>query len=672
MNQATPPVRIVVAEPSVVLPGVERVASDTARALAGLGREVELEFVADAPQCMAACRDQDVDLVVLDRGLGAEADSVLEALRATGPPVVVVAKSESNEEALEAFRNGAADCIRVGPEYRQLLPVVALEQIQRRRRARARGAAEQRIRWIEQLHDAIVTENPSGLLVLDGRERIVMVNPEFSRAFGVPRSQAEGNHFEKVLPADLIETGELRLMIAECGAARGSAPRLAQMQVDGSLERTFDVRAQRLDEEGRVLLVFSDVTDREALVKRVGDLQRYNENIIQNMNSAMLVVDRDGGITFANRTAEQILGAKPRQLTGRIVWDWFEAPDGERPLIARTLGDGLRFTGAEAVVRRGDDTLVPIGISCAPLNDVGGRQLGAVVIFQDLSEIKQLQRKVMQTEKMASIGQLAAGIAHEINNPMGFIHANLHQMADYLSDLRRLWDQVEILARSANLAPEFARQAAEGLSKLAEEVDIDFVLPDFAKAIRESQEGSERIRHIVQDLREFSHQDTAERIPADINQCLDSTASIAWTTMKHSVVLKKQYADLPRVSCFPMQLKQVFMNLLVNAYQAVVERVGDTGSKGEIHIRTAPEGDGVTISVQDSGVGIAPQNLDRIFDPFFTTKAVGAGTGLGLSTCYNIVRRHGGTMNVESQLGVGSTFLLWLPIRCPADLEHGG
>jgi len=191
------------------------------------------------------------------------------------------------------------------------------------------------------------------------------------------------------------------------------------------------------------------------------------------------------------------------------------------------------------------------------------------------------------------------------------------------------------------------------------------VLSDLAKAIRESQEGSERIRHIVNDLRDFSHHDSEHPALADVNQFLDSTASIVWPMMKHLVVLEKEYRDLPKVHCYPMQLQQVFMNLMVNAYQAIEQRIGDSGEAGTIWLRTEPRAGGVAVIVKDTGVGIAAENLDRIFDPFFTTKKVGMGTGLGLSTCFNIVERHGGSLVAESEPGVETVFTVWLPGASP-------
>ncbi len=407
------------------------------------------------------------------------------------------------------------------------------------------------------------------------------------------------------------------------------------------------------------------------LGKRVDDLKRYNEHIIENMNSALAVVDPAGHVAYANPTAERVLGAGLGELTGRPIRSWFPELPPEQVLPLRTLEEGTHFRGAETVLTRADGTHLPIGISCAPLVDSDGVREGAVAIFQDLTEIKQLQRQVLQTEKMASIGQLAAGVAHEINNPMGFIHANLSQLSEYLDDLQKVWDRIESLRGAAGrerFDPDEVRQAATALDATISEVDAGFLLQDFGTAIRESLEGSERIRAIVKDLRAFSHQDDAERALCDVNRALDSTAHIVWTMMKHSVVLTKQYDELPPVVCFPMQLKQVFMNLLVNAYQAIEARAAEEELRGEIRLRTELRGDQVVVTVSDNGTGIDPRTLDRIFDPFFTTKEVGVGTGLGLSTSFNLVRNHGGTLTAESELGRGSSFELSLPLGDPDEL----
>jgi two-component system NtrC family sensor kinase len=254
-------------------------------------------------------------------------------------------------------------------------------------------------------------------------------------------------------------------------------------------------------------------------------------------------------------------------------------------------------------------------------------------------------------------------------------------MTEYLSDLRQAWERVEELQKAIHSAGEATagsgeiggealaeiRAASDQLASVARKLDLDFVQTDFAKAVRESQEGAERIRHIVRDLRDFSHQGRDECAPADVNQCLESTASIAWTMMKHSVVLEKDYCELPPVRCYPSQLKQVFMNLLVNAHQAIEQKIGDSNGTGRIEIRTRLQDGGVAISIRDTGTGIPLRDQARIFDPFFTTKEVGAGTGLGLATSYSIVRRHRGRLDVESEPGEGATFTVWLPLDGPAE-----
>jgi len=511
---------------------------DPSFALRRLGPDARVEIVHSAAACHERCRDGAVDLIVADAALGSECWKLLEEIGPAGPPVIVVNRDRSERAALEAFERGAADCVVAGEEFADVLPVVALEQIQRWRAARDQDVAERRIR----------------------------------------------------------------------------------------------------------------------------DLESYNQNIIQNLNSALLVVDLEGRIVFSNPPAEQILGESAEALRGQPIWPWFAGTPRGEVHVARTLATGERFKGRESTLTRADGSSVPIGISSAPVVDGAGNKLGAVAVFSDLTEIKLLQRKVLQTEKMASIGQLAAGVAHEINNPMGFIHANLFQMAEYLTDLRRVWEDVAALQEAAvagDLA-DIQRCSAE-LAETSKQLDVDFVLSDFAKAIRESQEGSERIRHIVNDLRNFSHHDSEHPVLADVNQSLDSTASIVWPMMKHLVVLEKEYRELPRIYCYPMQLQQVFMNLLVNAYQAIEERIGGSGETGTIELRTEARAGGVAIIVSDTGIGIAAENLDRIFDPFFTTKKVGMGTGLGLSTCFNIVERHGGSLVAESEPGVQTTFTVWLP-----------
>ena len=237
-------------------------------------------------------------------------------------------------------------------------------------------------------------------------------------------------------------------------------------------------------------------------------------------------------------------------------------------------------------------------------------------------------------------------------------------MSEYLGDFEKYFDATKRLQQAALEGDlEVIRAASEDVAAVAREIDLDFVRSDFEKALLESGEGAERIRHIVKDLRDFSRPDLPARTAADVNQAIDSTANIVYTMMKHSVVLEKAYGQLPKIEAYPMQLKQVFMNLLVNAHQAIEAR-GES-EPGVIRIETEEIGTEIVVRISDPGIGIAESDRLRIFDPFFTTKPVGAGTGLGLSTSFSIVERHGGRIVVDSEVGRGTLFEIWLPITSP-------
>jgi hemerythrin-like metal-binding protein len=269
-----------------------------------------------------------------------------------------------------------------------------------------------------------------------------------------------------------------------------------------------------------------------------------------------------------------------------------------------------------------------------------------------LKKIEEAQNQIVQSEKLAAIGQLAAGVAHEINNPIGFVNSNLGTLKSYVERLLGLLDLYDKhVAGNASETPELA--AAK------QNADLDFLRQDIVALIAESREGLDRVKKIVQDLKDFSHINEAELHDADINSGLESTLNVVWNELKYKAQVTKQYGELPPVRCIAGQINQVLMNLLVNAAQAIEQR-------GTIAVSTGRDGDEVWIAVTDNGRGMTPDVKKRVFEPFFTTKPVGQGTGLGLSLSYDIVvKKHGGRFEVESEPGVGTTFRVWLPIRGP-------
>jgi signal transduction histidine kinase len=274
-------------------------------------------------------------------------------------------------------------------------------------------------------------------------------------------------------------------------------------------------------------------------------------------------------------------------------------------------------------------------------------------------KLEQASNQLLQSEKMASIGQLAAGVAHEINNPVGYVYSNLGSLEKYLGDFFSLLDAYE------RCEPHLPAEDRAELAQLRQNLDVAFLRDDVKALLGESREGINRVKKIVQDLKDFSHVGTEEDWQwSDLLQGLDSTLNIVWNELKYKCKVVKELSELPRVLCLPSQLNQVFMNLLVNAAQAIE-------IQGTITLRSGTEGRMVWISVSDTGHGIPPENLTRIFDPFFTTKLVGKGTGLGLSVSYSIVQKHRGRIEVESEVGKGTTFRMWLPIQ-PEGVERQG
>jgi two-component system NtrC family sensor kinase len=277
-----------------------------------------------------------------------------------------------------------------------------------------------------------------------------------------------------------------------------------------------------------------------------------------------------------------------------------------------------------------------------------------------LTDLQNAQSRLLQSEKMASIGQLAAGVAHEINNPVGFVKSNLGTMNEYREDLLKLVDHYQILeatvARQKDIGGNGALQKAlENIKKIEDEIDLSFILDDYKNVISESLEGMARVEKIVSDLKSFAHVDKAELEHANINEGIESTLNIVWNEIKYKAEVIKDLGDIPLVKCYPQRLNQVFMNILVNAVQAIED-------KGEIRITTRADNGYIEIRISDTGMGIPPEVLPKIFDPFFTTKEVGKGTGLGLNMAYNIIQKHEGIIDVESEVGRGTTFIIRIPV----------
>ncbi len=275
-------------------------------------------------------------------------------------------------------------------------------------------------------------------------------------------------------------------------------------------------------------------------------------------------------------------------------------------------------------------------------------------------QIEAQQTQMLQNEKMASIGQLAAGVAHEINNPIGFISSNLNTLAEYAGDIKDAVGALLGVHESLRDRSPGVREKWEAADGVIERVDLQFLLDDLTDVVTESVDGADRVRQIVADLKDFSHVDTPDLTVEDINVLIERTLNVAHNETKYKAEVKTEFGDLPPVPCYGGKLAQVVLNLVVNAAQAIEDH-------GTITVASGTAGRNVWIEVRDTGCGIPEENLKRIFDPFFTTKDVGKGTGLGLHLAYQIIQSHEGRITARSTVGEGTTFRIEIPKEGPSD-----
>lgn len=471
---------------------------------------------------------------------------------------------------------------------------------------------------------------------------------------GVPRTRKEGGAFSGFVGANFDVTERKRTQhVLELARDR--------------LEERVAERTQELSVAKKLLE--ADIEERKRFQAEVETLRTKYELILNSAGIGIYGVDNNFNTTFINPAACAMLGWEAKDLLGRGVHNLVHHthPDGrpyplEECPIYRAVQEGVARCVEDEVFWRKDGSSFDVEYTITPIFD-GERIGGAVVMFSDISARKQAEREVrqsysalkelnaklvnaqnqlLQSEKMASIGQLAAGVAHEINNPIGFVNSNLGTLQRYVDDLLRLVDAYD--------------SGKEEAQKVEQEIDLDYLREDIASLVKESRDGVGRVKRIVQDLKDFSHVDEAEWQWSDVNKGLESTLNVVWNEVKYKAEVVKEFGDLPEIYCLPHQLNQVFMNLLINAAQAIEER-------GVITLRTSRVGDGVRIEIADTGKGIPPELIPRIFEPFFTTKPVGKGTGLGLSLAYGIVEKHKGHIEVASEPGEGTAFSLWLPVK---------
>jgi PAS domain S-box-containing protein len=448
---------------------------------------------------------------------------------------------------------------------------------------------------------------------------------------------------------------------------------LSRLAVDGTVRHisisgdpVFDASGEFTGYRG----VGTDITERKQAEDSLEENREKYRGLSEGAFEAIFISEF-GQCLEQNKRAEEMFGFSAEEALGRAGTQWFVPEDRDRVLKNMTAGYELPY---EVTGLRKDGSTFPAlvhgkmmhfkgrAVRVASISDISERKQAEAELVKRNAELETLNQKLkdtqvqlMQSEKLASIGQLAAGVAHEINNPIGYVHSNLGSLETYIEDVLAVLDAYECAETAIGDS-----SVHERLQQIKHDRDLAYLRQDLPTLLHQSKEGISRVRKIVQDLKDFSRADTAQAWEqADLHHCLDSTLSVVWNELKYKAEVIKEYGELPLVECVPSQLNQVFMNLMVNAAHAI------DGPRGRITLRTGVAAENVWIEVKDTGTGIPAEIIGRIFDPFFTTKPVGKGTGLGLSLAYGIVQKHHGKAEVASEVGVGTTFRIVLPVKQP-------
>ncbi len=623
--------------------------------------------VEDADGALAVLAREPVDVVLTDYSMpGKSGIELLQAARASHPAVmrVLYTGMVDTRVAEEALNRAGAFRFLVKPFAADALRGVVSDALAYRRlEAENRRFRQDMERLVEAqgrdlaaakaFVESVLHALPAGVVALNPDGRVSRVNPAAEAILGSPGDRLVGQLAPEAgvpcrrQPGERCGEGEPRCRNRQVEVAGDQGPRRTLL---------WSCEAVHLPsgEDAGCVAAFVDVTDQRELEAKVFHAKQEIEAVFDSITDPTFVVDRDLRIVRANRALARLLRKPFREIRGGTC----------RELLAG-LGGDYRRSPLRQVFQTGqpaqDEFQDPRGalyrVHFFPIFKRG--HVGSVVgRYQNVTAERALEHRLLQSEKMAGIGQLAAGVAHEINNPVGFILSNLNRMGEYAEAFARVEAAARELAAAATAGDQDPVAAWRAYQELCRQTDFGFLVQDAGAIVAECREGAERIRKIVLDLKTFSHSNNQEWEYADLNRGLESTINIAWNELKYRCEVVRDLGELPRVLCRPQQLNQVFLNLLINAAQAIPER-------GVVTVRTRAAGDRVTVAVTDSGTGIAPEHLGRIFEPFYTTKPVGKGTGLGLHLALGIVRSHQGEIRVESQPGMGSTFTVSLPVLPP-------
>jgi PAS domain S-box-containing protein len=552
---------------------------------------------------------------------------------------------------------------------------------------------------------AIVDSSPDWIFIKDQQYRYILANQSYARQMGKSVRELVGMSDLDLFPEEMVlgnpekgihgfRTDDTLVLAGEVVHNPHDVVAIAEGEVKIFDTQKFPLRGNEGDILG-VIGISRDITDRQAIGAALAESEQRFRLLVESAQDLIWVLDAGGRYKFLNSATRTMLGYEPEEMLGHLFTEYLAPEEAEKTVqeFQRVLKAGSVFQYESAFLAK-DGKAVNTMISAIVIHDDQGDVVEMIGTMSDISdrkrsetqlrqqtqqlekaliELQSAQSHLVQSEKMSSLGQLVAGVAHEINNPVNFIYANLNYANDYIQDLLKV---VEIYQR-------YYPDPSPELQAEVETVELEFLMSDLPKLFTSMKVGADRIQKIVLSLRNFSRMDEAEYKPVDIHEGIDSTLMILQNRTKPrpehpGIRINRDYEDLPLVECYAGQLNQVFMNIFSNAIDALEERDSERSlhemaeTPSIISINTEiTDNNQVLIRITDNGTGIPESVRQRIFDPFFTTKPVGKGTGMGLAISYQVItEKHGGTLQCFSTPGQGTEFIIGIPIRVTPAIAH--
>ena len=604
-------------------------------------------------QALSICENIRPDIVLLDVVMpemdGFETCAALRCLQeGEYIPVLMVTSLEDLDSIAQAYEVGATDFISK--------PINWLILQQRIHYILRASQAIDDLRRSEAKNRALLSAIPDMMFCTDQEGRLL----EFKAGMDhMPRASPEGmlgKHVSDILPAGIAE----QVMWYIQFALQGEGIQLFEYTL-GPVEdgRHYEacISANGPDE---VVALVRDITERKRGEQQLRKLSRA----VEQSPSSIMITDISGNIEYVNPKFCRVTGYGREEVMGRnprLLKSGKTSPEEYRRLW-QTITSGGEWRGELHNVKKNGE-LFWESASISAIRDSNGIITHFLAVKEDITERKRLESQLVHAQKMESIGQLAAGIAHEINTPTQYVGDNLRFLLEAFEDLQKMLDAYEVLL------PESCEQALRSevsakLRDLSEELDLKYLSEEIPQAIDQSLQGAEQVARIVRAMKQFSHPDTPEKTATNLNAAIESTVTVARNEWKYVAdMILDLDSELPLVSCLSGDLNQAILNIIVNAAHAIGDKLGATPQhKGKITVTTQVNGNWAEIRIADTGGGIPEKLRSRVFDPFFTTKEVGKGTGQGLAIAYSvIVDKHDGTIHFETKQGEGTTFIIRLP-----------